>query len=96
MRQFRDWAKAGRVKVSIKLECDSFPQACRALCSGQFATILPTIARCDLPDEDFWQLDLPSLNKKPRAVCLAWNPRTLRLRSAAVEVANCLKAALKF
>ena len=95
MRQFQEWAQENRLDISIKLECDSFPQACRAACSGQLATILPTIARCDFPKDRFLELDLPFLNKKPRQICLAWNPRTLRLRSEAVEVSEVLKRALK-
>ena len=95
MRQFRDWAASKNLNVSIKLECDSFPQACRALCSGHFATVLPKLARCDLPKDGFWELDVPFLNKKPRQICLAWNPRTLRLRSEAVEIASLFKEALK-
>jgi DNA-binding transcriptional LysR family regulator len=95
MRQFQDWALENSLDILIKLECDSFPQACRAACSGQFATILPTIARDDFPKVKFLELDVPFLNKKPRQICLAWNPRTLRLRSEAVEVSDVLKRALK-
>ena len=95
-RQFRAWTEKSRLRISTGIECDSFPQASRALCSGGFATVLPKIARCDLPAESFWEIDVPALNKKPRAVCLAWNPRTIRLRSAAAEVAEQLKEALKF
>ena len=95
MRQFRDWEKDNGLEVSIKLECDSFPQACRALASGQFTAILPTIARSDLPKDAFFELGLPFLNKRPRQLCLAWNPRTLRLRSEAVQVCDILKGELK-
>jgi DNA-binding transcriptional LysR family regulator len=95
MRQFRNWAEENSLDVSIKLECDSFPQACRSLGSGEFVAILPTIARCDLPKEAYLELPLPFLNKRPRQLCLAWNPRTLRLRSEAVRVCDVLRAALK-
>ena len=95
MRQFREWAASTDLDIPIKLECDSFPQACRALCSGQFATVLPKIARCDLPKDGFWELDIPFLNKKSRQICLAWNPRTLRLRSEAVQIANLFKEAFQ-
>lgn len=95
IRQFRNWAEESRLDLSIRLECDSFPQACRAACSGQFATILPTIARGDFPQDEFLEFDVPFLNRKPRQICLAWNPRTLRLRSEAVEILEVLKRALK-
>ena len=58
VRQFLDWAETNRINASIKLECDSFPQACRAVSSGRYASILPTIARC-LPQETFVEIDLP-------------------------------------
>lgn len=95
MRQFQDWEKHNGLEVSIKLECDSFPQACRALGSGQFGAILPTIARHDLPENAFWELPVPFLNKRPRQLCIAWNPRTLRLRSEAIQVCEILKTTLR-
>ena len=69
-RQFREWAEAKGVEIGIRLECDSFPQAFRALSSGKFATVLPTIASGELPDEALWKILLPFLNKKPRQICL--------------------------
>ncbi len=95
VRLFREWAEINALEVSIKLECDSFPQACRALSAGNCAAILPTIARCDLPQDTCAEFALPFLNKRPRKICLAWNPRTLRLRSEAVQVFDALKIALK-
>ncbi len=95
-RQFRDWAEKNGVNVRVKIECDAFPQASRTVQSGQCAAILPKIARGDLPGDAFWELDVPFLNKKPRQVCLAWNPRTIRLRSEAQELATHLAAALRF
>ncbi len=59
MRQFRDWENKNGLDVSIQLECDSFPQACRAPSSSEFAAILPTIARSDLPKNAYWELPLP-------------------------------------
>ena len=95
-RQFRDWVEKNGVKVCVKIECDAFPQASRVVQSGQCAAILPKIARCDLPTDAFWELDIPLLNKKPRQICLAWNPRTIRLRSEAHELVTRLADALKF
>ena len=95
-RQFRDWADKNGVNVQVKIECDAFPQASRVVQSGQCAAILPKIARGDLPGDAFWEIDVPFLNKKPRQVCLAWNPRTIRLRSEAQGLAARLAEALKF
>jgi len=95
-RQFHDWVEKNGVKVSVKIECDAFPQASRAVQSGECAAILPKIACVDLPADAFWELDVPFLNKKPRQMCLAWNPRTIRLRIEAQELATRLAAALSF
>ena len=84
------------VNVAVKIECDAFPQASRAVQPGKCAAILPTIARGDLPGDAFWKIDVPFLNKKPRQLCLAWNPRTLRLRTEASALAENLEAALRF
>ena len=96
MQQFRAWAEKSGLKVSIKLECDSFPQASRAVRSGHFASVLPGIARGELPGSEFWELDIPGLNKEPRPICLAWNPRIARLRGAAEDLINHCKRVLKF
>lgn len=93
-QQFHAWASG--VNVSVKLECAAFPQASRAVQSGHFTAILPKIARVDLPADAFWELDDPFLNKRPRQMCLAWNPRTMRLRLEAQELATRLAEALKF
>lgn len=95
MRQFRDWVRKNGLNASIKLDCESFPQASRALMSDEFATILPTIARDEFPRNGCLELPLPFLNRKPRQMCLAWNPRTLRLRSEAVQICEILKATLE-
>ena len=95
VQQFRDWERKTGLDAPIKLECDSFPQACRAISSGEFATILPTIARNELSKNACWELPLPFLNREPRQICLAWNPRTLRLRNEAIQVCETLKAVLK-
>jgi DNA-binding transcriptional LysR family regulator len=94
MRQFRDWEEKNGLTVSKILECDSFPQACVALKSGDYAAILPTIARCELPQDNYLEVALPFLNKRPRQLCVAWNPRTLRLRNEAAQVCEALKSVL--
>ena len=95
MGDFKAWAEKNKVAIRTKLECDSFPQACRAIKTGSYAAILPTIASRDLPSGEFVEIALPS-NKKARNICLAWNPRILRLRTAAPKIADFLKAALRF
>ena len=95
MGDFKMWAEKNKVVIRTKLECDSFPQACHAIKTGSYAAILPTIAARDLPSGEFVEIALPS-KKKARDICLAWNPRILRLRTAAPKIAEFLKAALRF
>ena len=95
-RQVRDWLEKSGVKVSAKIECDAFPQASRAVQSGHCAAILPKLARGDLPADGFLEIDIPFLNKKPRQICVAWNPRTIRLRSEAQNLATLLQTVLSF
>ena len=94
-RDFGAWVDKNHLHIKVGLECDSFPQACRAVRTKRFAAVLPTIASCDLPAVDFVKFDLP-LEKGTRGICLAWNPRTLRLRTSASMVADFLGKVLKF
>ena len=95
IRDLKAWVEKGRISILVKLECESFSQACNAVRTGQYAAILPTLAARDLPPEKFVQLPLPFM-KGARAICLAWNPRTLRLRASAPKVADFLKDLLRF
>jgi DNA-binding transcriptional LysR family regulator len=52
-RQVGGWAKKLNVPIRVKIECGAFPQASRAVRSGQCAAILPKLARADLPDAEF-------------------------------------------
>ena len=76
------------------LTCEGFPQACRAIQSGRYAAILPTIAKGDLKAGDYVEIEWPALKAEARWIVLAWNPRQLSLRTALEKVANCLKTEL--
>jgi DNA-binding transcriptional LysR family regulator len=79
-RTLEEAASKQRVRLEPALCCVSFTQAARAVLSGQYAAILPSIAVVDLPPDRFLQLPLPLLKTYERQVCLAWNPRQYRLR----------------
>src|SRR6185436_4015911 len=49
------------IKLNIRLGCESFPQACRAVLSGDYAAILPTFAAVDLQSASFKEIPLPLL-----------------------------------
>ena len=77
----------------IELECETFPQACRAVQSGSCAALLPTIARADLPQKDFPEVELPGLGRLDATIHLAWHPRADRTRVQ--EVVAALATGLK-
>jgi DNA-binding transcriptional LysR family regulator len=82
------------MSLNTCLTCEGFPQACRAVQTGRYAAILPTIARGDLNSADFVEVEWPALKGEARWIALAWNPRQVSVRSALERVAACLKAEL--
>jgi DNA-binding transcriptional LysR family regulator len=67
----------------IDLACVTFPQACRAVASGQVAAILPTLARGELGRKAVAELRSPLLAELGADIHLVWNARLMRLRSTA-------------
>lgn len=82
------------IKLNAKLACESFPQACRAVSSLEYAAILPTLAAVDLNSDDFLELPLPVLKAHERMICLAWNLKLIRIRSDLEKIIGCFKEAL--
>src|SRR5205814_56558 len=80
-RSFENETEKLEIKLNLRLGCESFPQACRAALSGDYAAILPTLAAVDLKPDAFLQLAIPILKPHESMICLAWNPRLLRVRS---------------
>ena len=93
-RTLEEAARAQRVRLQPALCCLSFTQAARAVLSGQYAAILPSIAEVDLPSDRFLQLPLPLLKSYERQVCLAWNPRQQQLRPSLDKFTTHLAKAL--
>jgi hypothetical protein len=87
-------AQQEKVALNNCLTCEGFPQVCRAIQSGTYAGVLPTIARGDLKSGDFIEVDWPALKAESRWIVLAWNPRQVGLRAPLEMVASCLKAEL--
>jgi DNA-binding transcriptional LysR family regulator len=82
------------LRCRIALTCSSHTDACHAVLSGGYASILPSFASADLVRERFVEVPLPLLKSYERIVCLAWNPRLLRLRPALEKVVKLLGAVL--
>ncbi len=82
--------RKNRIRLNVKLECSSFPLVARALAGGKLAGILPSIAAQDI--RQFGMIEIPSkaLHAFEREICLAWNPRQLRVRVALEKVRSVL------
>jgi len=88
-------AKAYRVKLDVRLRCESFPQACNALRTGQFATILPTLVDPAWYSEPEVQvIPLNQFENVSSPLVLAWNPRMVEVRPEAAHLLEILSAAL--
>jgi DNA-binding transcriptional LysR family regulator len=81
-------------KVASALDCETFPQACRALRSGRYAALLPTIVDVELSSREVVELRHPKLARLSMKLHLAWHPRTTRRSAAHAELASALKALL--
>jgi DNA-binding transcriptional LysR family regulator len=83
--------QAAGIKLNSRIECETFPQAHRAVQSGSYAAILPSIAGADLDESDFLRIEAPFLKSHERMICLAWNPRMLRVRPGFEKVIACFR-----
>jgi DNA-binding transcriptional LysR family regulator len=96
---FTSWFDAMRsahgITPRVELECATFPLACGAVASGHYAAILPTLARSELGKKTVAEVRSPLFAELATEVHLAWNPRLLRLRSAAEAARHALVKALR-
>lgn len=67
-----------RGPVEAALACETFPQACRAVRSGRYAALLPTIVDLELPHREVEEVKHPKLARLSMKLHLAWHPRTTR------------------
>jgi DNA-binding transcriptional LysR family regulator len=72
--------------LNIALTCSTLPQICQAVRGGGFAGVLPILARQELPEAAFMELDLPALRSLRRPLALCWNPRMSAIRKDAERV----------
>lgn len=80
MQRLLESADQHRAPLNIQLITDSFPQAARAVVSGEYAGILPSHAAVDLEKAGVGMTDHPLLKAVERRLVLAWNPRLGRMR----------------
>jgi DNA-binding transcriptional LysR family regulator len=73
-------SKSNKLNLNVQLELSSFPLVARALQTGEFAGILPSIALAEFGAGKIEELKLDVLRPLSREIVLAWNPRTARIR----------------
>lgn len=80
---------------NVRFDCETFPQACRAVQSGLCAALLPTLAEIDLPARDFHAVPMTGLGRTRTPMHLVWHPRTATTRPRAGELARALEKGLQ-
>ncbi len=83
-------ARNSRLALRIEIECSSFPQVARAVGTGAVAAILPSVAAVELEGLGAKEIKVTGLDSLRREICLAWNPRVLRIRSAVEKASKVL------
>jgi hypothetical protein len=68
----------------------------RAVETGSVAAILPSIAAVDLKRMRARKVNLRVLDTLKREICLAWNPRLLRIKRTMEEAKKALGRTLRF
>lgn len=83
-------ALAGKELPLVRLQCETFVQALRAVRSGSYASVLPTIARGDLAGGGFDEIALPASPDLTIKLTLAWRAQTERTRPFAAPLIEAL------
>jgi len=89
-------AKRQKLSFNIQFEVSSFLQAARAVQTGKFAAILPSIAAAELQGADVVELKPEFLRALSRRIVLAWNPRMARIRTVVSEAVTGFRAVTWF
>jgi DNA-binding transcriptional LysR family regulator len=82
-------------ELPVALACETFTQACRAVQSGAYASLLPVMARHELPASEFAELAPPASRAAAVKVALAWHPRLVRQRPRAKALIDVLARTLR-
>jgi len=96
-REFEKRASKERIRVSVRLYCESVPEVVRALHTGRYAAVLHSFASQELDPSAFRQVEVPFLDDLEPQIALVWNPRLLDIRgNAALQLKDFLGKALRF
>lgn len=94
-RELAAIARKNRLTLRIEIECSSFPQVARGVGTGVVAAILPSAAAVELGQLRVREIRTPLFDSLSRELCLAWNPRVLRIRSAVDKASKVLGQAFR-
>ena len=93
----RAWARKRGRALDLALECETFPQVLRAVQSGAYAGVLPTLAEGELRRVRKLPLPRALSDAAPSTrLQLAWDARFERTRFDARKTIDALVAALRF
>ena len=84
----------GRPLVAA-LTCETFPQAARAVATGRYAALLPSIAASELPPTVATAFAVPGLRPMASRLVLVARTRALEARPALAETFDRLRTALR-
>lgn len=85
-----------RVELNIQLELSSFPALARAVQSGSYSAVLPSLARSDFSAGDVVEFKPDWLRPLTREMVLAWNSRLARVRVSIARAIPLFKAICPF
>jgi hypothetical protein len=77
------------------LTCETFPQAARAVATGRYAALLPSIAASELPPAVATAFAVPGLRPMASRLVVVARTRTLESRPALAETFDRLRTALR-
>lgn len=96
--QFRERLEAAAGKacwpLRIEMSCSSFTQAARAVETGAFGAVLPSVAAAEFEPKEVLQFPLPFLKSYARPICVAWNPRLVEVRPVVERAIKVLEQVL--
>jgi len=75
-------AEKYNLHLNIKIECSSFPIIAQSISQGLAGGILPRLAAQELQKIGLREVEASALETLERELCLAWNPRHFRIRTA--------------
>ena len=89
-------ARKQKIRLHNQVECSSFPLAARAVSRGDVAAILPAIAATELAGLAAVEVKLGFLRQFDRKMCLATNPRRIRLRPILDQIGTTMAKLCQF